>query len=522
MSDVATGNRFAISTPHQAATAAGLQAFERGGNAVDAALAAAVVLSVAYPHMCGVGGDLFALVVRPDEEMECINSSGASAAEIDVDGLRTEYGEMPVVGPHPITVPGAVAGWEVLARSGRLGLDGVLEPAVDLSRSGVPVARGLARALASGASSLRTDAGMREVFFGRGRPLRSGEPLVQSALAGTLEQIAEAGAAALYGGRVGAQLIAGLRSLGSPLNEDDLARHEVEVRPALTRSHRDWAIATAPPNSQGFVLLQILAVLDRLGVEPDPLGPDAPIIAEVFERCGRERDRHLCDPRTSATDLGFLTEPDHIERIAVEIGKGAVGERPMATRATGDTIAVAAADSEGWSVSLIQSLFHSFGSQILEPVTGVIGHNRGACFSLSEGSPNVVGAAKRPAHTLMPVIVFKGGRVAAVAGTMGGRAQPQIHAQVLMRLLDGGENAGSAVDAPRWIVGGQDAGSSRSTAFVEGRAGATGRRLAQAGMEVRTLKDLDEETGHYQVVLVQGDGFTGAADPRSDGAAGAV
>ena len=521
MSDAASGNRFAISTPHDAATAAGLRALEQGGNAVDAALTAAGVLSVAYPHMCGIGGDLFALVVRPDGAMDCINSSGAAAAAVDIERLRTRAPEMPVVGPHAITVPGAVAGWEVLARSGRLGLDGALEPAIDMARSGVPTARGLARALAAGASSLRADEGMREVFFGRGRALRAGEPLVQSALAGTLERIAAAGARAMYGGRVGASLIAGLSSRGSPLDEDDLVRHEVEVGPPLVRSYRHWEIATAPPNSQGFVLLQILAVLDRLGAEPDPLGPAATLMAEVFERCSRERDRYLCDPRISGTDLGFLTEAEHIENIAAAIGRGSIAGSPMPARATGDTIAVTAADSEGWSVSLIQSLFHSFGSQILEPVTGIISHNRGAGFSLSERSPNVIAAAKRPAHTLMPVVVSRGGRVAAVAGSMGGRAQPQIHAQVLMRLLDGAEDALSALDAPRWIVGGQDEGSPRTCAFVEGRAVATIRRLAGAGMEVRTLEDRDEAAGHYMVVI-EGNELTGAADPRSDGAAAAV
>jgi gamma-glutamyltranspeptidase len=517
----ASGSRFAIASPHAAATEAGLDALDRGGNAVDAALCAACLLSVVYPHMCGPGGDLFAIVVEPGAKTSCINSSGAAAAAVDVAGLRTS-GEMPTTGPLTITVPGAVAGWALLSRSGRLGLEDALRPAIDAARSGTAVAPGLARALAEAAPRLRPDAGMRALFFPDDHPLQEGDVLIQGALADTLEGIAQEGSAAMGGGSIGAELVAGLRRLGSPLQASDLEGHVPDVAVPLAGSYRDWGISTAPPNSQGFVLLLALALVERLGVEPDPLGPDASTVAAIFELCNTERDRHLCDPRFTGVDLRFMLNDAYIESLVATVRNDRIASAPRASpRAGGDTIAVVAADSEGWAVSLIQSLFHSFGAGILEPATGIIAHNRGASFSLDEESPNLLVPGKRPAHTLMPVVVHRGGRLAAVTGTMGGRAQPQIHAQVLMRLLDGGLDPALAVDAPRWTVGAQDEGAPRHPLFIEARASHVIDALKATGRDVRVLPPRSDEAGHYQAITITRDGFSVAADPRSDGAAAA-
>jgi gamma-glutamyltranspeptidase len=333
-----------------------------------------------------------------------------------------------VTGAHSITVPGAVAGWEALGRWGRLGLEAALRPAIAGARSGVAVAPGVARALRDRASELRGDEGMSTTFYPNGRALKKGDLLVQTALGETLERIATEGAAALYGGAIGAMLVRDLRRLGCSLEEADLERHEALVGSPLVGRYRDWEIATASPNSQGYVLLQGLAVLERLGVAPDPLGRDAPLMAAAFAPVNGERDRFLSDPRVTDVEFSFLLEPEHIDSVAAQVLRDEVTEDRRYARASGDTVAVVTADAEGWAVTLIQSLFHSFGSGILQPATGIICHNRGASFSLRDQSPNLVAPWKRPAHTLMPVVVSKDGRLLAAAGAMGGKAQPQIHA----------------------------------------------------------------------------------------------
>jgi gamma-glutamyltranspeptidase len=270
------------------------------------------------------------------------------------------------------------------------------------------------------------------------------------------------------------------------------------------------------------VLLQALAVIERLGIEPDPLGPHAATMATVFEMCSAERDRHLCDPRSTGLDLGFLMDDAHIENLVAAVNNGELdrSSRPLA-RPGGDTVAIVATDEEGWAVSLIQSLFHSFGAGILEPATGIIPHNRGALFSLDDESPNLLAPGKRPAHTLMPVVVLAGGRPAAVTGAMGGRVQPQIHAQVLMRILDGGLDPARAVAAPRWTVGAQDEGLSGDLVFVEARAREVIAKLRAAGRDVM-LADSGDEAGHYQAIAINKTTFLAAADPRSDGTAAAL
>lgn len=521
-----------MASPHEAATAAGGRAVEAGGNALDAALTASAVLSVVYPHMCSPGGDLFALVREPDGRVTVINSSGAAPARADPEALRRAGSQMPVAGPHTITVPGVVAGWAALADMGaRRGLAAALRPAIELARAGVPVSRSLAASLARVGDLLAEDPGMAEVFRPGGRLLELGDPLRQPALAVSLEVLAERGPAALYGGDLGDRLVRGLGQLGSPLSLEDLASHRVERRPPLTGRYRDVEVLTAPPNSQGFVLLEILAAAERLGGEEggealDPLGPEAPVLAEVFRLASVDRDRLLADPRRVPVPIEEVLTAAHIEELCARARASLGAPRPSGSRRDpprGDTAAVVVADSDGWAASVIQSIFHEFGAGILEPTTGIICHNRGSLFSLDPRSPNVLEGGKRPAHTLMPVLVSRRGELAAVAGTMGARAQPQILAQVLIRLLALGWEPAAAVDAARWIVGGQETGGSPDEVLIEGRAAAAlGPRFRAAGFSVTPLPDRDEEVGHAQLIRVQGGSLEAATDPRADGAAAAL
>jgi gamma-glutamyltranspeptidase/glutathione hydrolase len=241
----------------------------------------------------------------------------------------------------------------------------------------------------------------------------------------------------------------------------------------------------------------------------------------------------LADPRFADVPVDRLLGDCHVEWVAAEAlrllkaphttgNRG--GVRPACPPPKGDTVAVVSADADGWAVCVIQSVFHSFGARILEPSTGIVCQNRGACFTLDERSPNVLAGGKRPAHTLMPVLVFRGGQLAGVAGTMGGRAQPQIHAQVLGRLAYEEVDVTSAIAAPRWVVGSLDAGGPSDTVFIErGASERCGAALAAAGFDQVILDDWDDDVGHAQYISVSPAGaFTPVSDPRADGSAGSL
>lgn len=518
----ASGRRWAIAAPHARATAAGEAAFRAGGNAIDAALAAAATLTVVYPHNCALGGDLIALVATPDGRHTVVNGSGGAARTADADDLRRLGPSMPVRGPHPVTVPGAVAAWETLhALGARRPLARALDWAIEAAENGVPVAGSLAAALIEEAELLRQNEGMRGVFFDSEGPLRLGAPLLQPALARSLRAIAADGAASLYRGPLGRRVIATLRTLGSSLGVEDLRIHATEITSPLSGRFGELEVLTAPPNSQGFVLLEILAAIDALDGEPDLLTHDAPLLAEIARLAANDRDRYLGDPRqTSVSVAELFAEARAAQLAAAARGRIEAPGQPTAatcpsSRPSGDTVAVVAVDADGYAVSLIQSIFYSFGSGILDPATGIICHNRGASFSLDPGSPNVLAPGKRPLHTLMPVLVRRRGKLTAVPGTMGGQAQPQIHAQLLLHLLAGASPA-EAVGAPRFIVEGD-------VVLAEGLvAEAACSALVSTGFPITALADRDEEVGHAQLIACNSDGtFSAASDPRCDGAAAA-
>jgi gamma-glutamyltranspeptidase len=518
----ATGREWAIATPHALATEAGRDAFRNGGNALDAALAAAVVLTVVYPHMCAIGGDLIGLHRAPDGELAAVLAVGGAAAGADADRLREKYGSMPIHGPDTITVPGMLAGWEALAaRGARHGLDAAIAPAVHHALAGVPLAGSVNAALIAEAPRLHRDPGLRDVFFAGEVPLGTGAPLRQPALARTLATIAERGVQAFYHGEVGEALVAGLAALGAPLSMADLDAHATAIRDPLRAVFDGLEIVTAPPVSQGFVLLVALAALAELR-RSGAGAVHAGALAEVFRLAAADRDRWLCDPEYEPPPLERLLSSGHAGEIADSARKvGAAGQAPSTAGARpaagGDTIALVAADAEGHAVSLIQSLFHSFGSGLLEPTTGILCQNRGACFTLDRSSPNVLAPGKRPAHTLMPTLALGDGRLTHVLGTKGGRAQPQILMHVLLSLIAGADPA-AALDAPRWAL--DDA--TPSAVLVEGRVGAeTREQLDRGGFECLPVADWDEALGHAHAITAGPEGFVAASDRRSDGAAAA-
>ena len=522
----AVGRRFAIATPHTYATAAGLAAFDAGGNALDAALAAATMLAVVYPHMCAVGGDLFALVQHPAGDVLSVNSAGRSPSGIDPDVVRAVHGgRMPEQGPFTVTVPGVVAGWRAVhERGARLDWARAFDAAAAAAREGVPIARGVWDTIVWRPEVFAADPGLRATIFDAGgEPLPEGAPLVQPALATTLEILAAEGPTALYGGELGHRYALGLREAGVPIEPADLEGSEATLLPPLVGRYRDLDVRVSPPTSQGFVLLEILEALERLRIDPDPLGPDAGALALLFRAASLDRDRHLADPEHMRVHPHALLEDGHIAALVDEVRSGRpvpVQERPTGG---GGTVGIATADADGYAVCLIQSLAAGFGAGILEPSTGIIAQARGGGFVLEPGHPNALAPRKQPAHTLMPVMAHRGAGLVAISATMGGSAHPQISAMSLVRAFDLGMAVEDVVTAPRWLVGAQDPVGPDPFVLAEpGAARAVGGSLEEAGFRVDQLPGLSEDTGHAQLLLARDDvGFEAAADPRADGEAAA-
>jgi gamma-glutamyltranspeptidase len=518
----AQGRRWAVATPHPFAADAADAAFASGGNAVDAALHAAITLAVVSPHQCGVGGDLFALVQNPDGKLVAIDSSGRAPRAADPAALRAIHGTtMPDPDPAAVTVPGAVRGWEAVHRQGAvLPWRDAFAPALDAAAH-APVSRDLAWSLAAHADALRADEGLADVFLAGGVPAE-GDPLAQPALGRTLAEIAEAGADALYEGDLGRRFVDGIGALGVPIAADDLAAHTADLVPPLRGRYRDLDVSVTPPGSQGFVLLEALAVLERLGIDPDPTGPDAVAVAKLLIAASTDRDRHLADPVAMTTHVSAFLDEGHVAALC-DVVRGTVEGHPSTpvreARFEGDTIALVAADAEGWGVALIQSLFSGFGVGLLEPSTGIVLHDRGGCFTLEPGHPNELGPGKRPAHTLMPVAVHRDGDLAALAGARGGHGQPQIGLATLVAAFDLGLDPPDAVARPRWLVGGMS--PLRGEPYVEVEAPTAGLRRAfeLGGFRVDDLWGIDRATGHAQLIRIADGVLTAGSDPRADGGA---
>jgi gamma-glutamyltranspeptidase/glutathione hydrolase len=507
----------ALATPHALATEAGVQAYRDGGNAIDAAIVAAAVLTVVYPHNVALGGDLIALVRTPDGEVRCVNASGWAGAAADVVGLRARHGRwLPVRGADSVTVPGGIRGWEALRRFGaRLSWGQTLRAAESTARDGAPVAPSLASHIADPENAdLFGTNDFDRVFRPAGRSLRAGDDFAQPELADTFAVLREEGPDAFYKGGLAERSIGYLRSRGSCLSLEDFVAFEPDIVEPISVAFRGLTVLTSPPNTHGFLLLRALRAVDELGIT-DPLGDGLGALLRIFHRGNALRASYLADPRFVRVNVAALVN-DGLDDIA-ELGAAQSGP---ALVPHGDTVGVAAADGDGYAVSLIQSVYHAFGSGLIDPATGVLFHNRGTSFSLDDASPNAIAPRKRPAHTLMPVMTTHQRAPRHVLATMGGQGQPQILAQVLLRAV-GGAGAESAVAAPRAIVGLQvDGGTADSVTVESDLRGAARASIGHAGLVSTDAAAHTETLGQANVVFADLNGsMMAASDPRSDGAA---
>lgn len=504
--------RGAISTSHYLATEAGAAALDAGGNAIDAALAAAAALCVVYPNNVALGGDLVALVRSPDGEIRFLNGTGPAPAGQTLDALRAAYGDrLPLRGIDTVTVPGGVCGWNSLHEYGAaLGWADHFDAAIRYAADGVPTASSVAAAILEDRESLERDPGCREIFLPGGEPLAEYDDLVQPALAETLRRIAAGGSAEFYEGETADRWIAGLAALGSKITKQDAIDYSAHWDEPLSAPFAEHTVFTGPPNSSGFMLLRTLEVLDGLVGGPpvaDPLATGAGELARAFAAANAVRAASLADPR-----MGGLSGAELIEMATPE------HPLPGQPKPTGDTVGISAVSEDGWAISLINSVYFGFGACVLDPGTGILFQNRGTSFSLDPAAPNAFAPRKRPRHTLMPVLVLHGGELAWVPSTMGGSAQPQIHTQLLLRALEGG-NPAEATHAPRWMVcEPNDAGEVRVMAEADVPEVARDA-IAAAGFPVDVVPPHSEDLGHSNLIRVDGTDYAAASDPRSDGSA---
>jgi len=507
-----SGAAACLAAPHTAALDAARAARAEGGNVIDMTVAAAVALAVVYPHQCALGGDLIALVRRPDGAVTAVLSAGAAPAAIPVETLRAAGDRMPGAGPHPVTVPGVLAGWAALVEAGgTLPLAHHLKAAAALAADGVPVAPGLAHAIVDRRAAIAGDPGLAALLLPGGRPLAEGDALVQPRLAETLRALAARGPAGLYGGAVGEALVAGLRRLGGAHAIADLAAHEVELAAPLGAEALGATWHVAPPPSQGATLLALLRGMEAAGAATPPSPPLGAVRA-----ASAARDALLGDPRRGPIDVAGL------------IGAAAQTGAAALPRAAGDTVAVSAASADGWAVCLLQSVYQTFGAGILEPETGIVLHNRGSAFSLVPGHPGELAPGARPPHTLCPAIATTPGGAIAAAGCQGGRAQPQVLAQIAAAVAEPGSDLRAALARPRWVVGARDIGHESETLLAEPGAAAPVAEAQAAGVGVAWVDGVTDLTGHAQVARIEPRergaapaslGVAAASDPRADGAA---
>ena len=514
----------AIATPHVLATRAGHEAFAGGGNAIDAALAAAAMLTVVFPHQCALGGDLFALIGGPDGRAVSVNGSGALPAAVDVEEYRSRFSEVPGSGPHSITVPGLLSGWaRIVDLGGSMGLAEIVAPAIRAAADGVTVSRSLAAGIRWRREVLLQDKGSAKLFVPNGQPLREGDILNQPALKVSLETIAAEGVSSFYSGSIGESMVNTLQAQGSPLAMDDLTAHRTEVDDPLSLDYGDHRLLTSPPNSQGFMLLESIAAMGGLGIELDASGGDARYKLHAAMLASEDRDRYLGDPdRVSVPLTSLLDKAKAGDRLRERLRRMQPPlELHRRTVAHGDTVAICAMDSDGMAVSLIQSLYQTFGSGILDPVTGIIVHNRARGFSLARGAANELIPGTRPAHTLMPLLAYRDNRPLASLGTMGGRAQAQILLQILAGALDPAVPLAETLAAPRWVFGGKDLGFDRPKIAIESDAAyELDEQLGTEGFSVERVESQNENMGHANAVRIRANGgFEAASDSRSAGLA---
>jgi gamma-glutamyltranspeptidase/glutathione hydrolase len=502
-------------TSHPIASTIAVDTLRSGGTAADAAVAAIAALSVLEPHMTGIGGDCFCLVAKPGTPVWGYNGSGragaAARAELLVaQGIRT----IEPKSVHSVTVPGAIDAWAmVLAHHGRFGLDRALAPAIHYAEEGFPVAPRVAYDWAHLVEGLRADPAAARHYLINGNAPQPGDVMRFPALAATLKSIAARGPRAFYEDAA-TEIVATLKARGSWLAAEDFAHHKGEAAEPIVTNYRGLDIVEMPPNGQGLVALVMLNILEYFDINSlDPRGAERFHIAlEAARMAYGVRDAHVADPAYMRVSVPSLIDKGFAGHLANRIDRSKRVKLPDAPTPGSDTVYVTVVDRDRMAVSIINSLYSQFGSGIATEKTGIMLHNRGACFTVDPNHPNAIGPSKRPMNTIIPALGLRDGRCELSFGVMGAHFQPMGHTQVVTNIVDFGMDVQAAIDSPR--------------AFYEGSV-----TLVERGIPAETIAGL-KARGHEVLVspYPMGGGqaiaidwqrgvLIGGSDPRKDGCA---
>jgi gamma-glutamyltranspeptidase/glutathione hydrolase len=515
--------RNVVSTSHPLAAQAGVRILQQGGNAVDAAVAAAAAMTLVEPVSNGLGSDAFA-IVWDGARLHGLNASGpAPAAWTPAYFARRHPAAVapPMRGIDAVTVPGAVRGWAALSeRFGRLPFAELMAPAIEIAERGFAVPPVVQHKWAAAAPLLGALPGFAETFLPRGRVPAVGELFRLPAAARALRAIADSRGEALYTGEVAAALVAFARAQGGALAAADLAAYSPEWVEPIARTYRGYTLHEIPPNGQGIAALIALGILERFDLASLPVDSAAcqHLQVEAMKLAFADVYRHCAELAAMTVTPQDLLDDAYLAARARLVDPARAQAFAPGNPVRGGTIYLTAADERGMMVSFIQSNYMGFGSGCVEPTFGVSLHNRGHGFSLDPASPNVVAPRKRPFHTIIPAFLTRDGAPVMSFGVMGGNMQPQGHVQTLVRMLDHRQGPQAACDAPRWRFN-----AGRSLNVEAAMPAATVAGLAALGHEIEPLDDAYQDFGAGQFIWRLGDpaaeGYVAASDPRRDGQA---
>ena len=507
--------RNAVATSQPLATQAGIDMLRRGGNAIDAAIATAITLTVVEPAMNGIGSDAFA-IVWDGHGLSGINGSGKSPAAWTPD--RFKGPNMPTQGWDSITVPGAVSTWTALSKKfGDLPFEDLFEPAIRYARDGFQVGPKTAPVWSWSVESFAHFNSFQEHFTSQGRSPNTGEVFKRPDLVETLTDIARTDGESLYRGRLAGAIVGQSQQEGGVMTLDDLANHSVLWTDPIAQPYRNVVLHEIPPNGQGLAAQIALSILEHLDVQSTEPGSVDWIHyqVEAMKIAIRAAFDHFADPAAMVIPLSELLEPGSIARAANAISANAASQfPPVALPVSEDTVYLTTADADGRMVSMIQSNYRGFGSGIVIEGTGISMQNRGSGFVLTPGHPNIVAGGKRPFHTIIPGFVTRAdGNPAMAFGVMGGHMQHQGHVQMVTRIFDHRENPQAASDAPRWHVS-----LDYRLALETGTPPGTIKALQERGHEARLVED-EGLFGGAQLICCLEDGYCAASDHRKEGMA---
>jgi len=510
------------------AARAGVQVLERGGNAVDAAIATNAVMALVEPYFDGIGGDLFVIYYEAKTgKLHGLNAGGWAPTGLSAAFLKSKGIErMPNRGIYSVTVPGAVAGWDAMrAKFGKLPMSDLMAPAIFYAENGFPVSEVIADAWERSTEGLAAEPHAAKAFLVNGRTPRAGEVFKNPDLGGSFRLIAEKGRAGFYEGRTAEAILAISREKGGTMTGADLREYQPEWVEPISTTYRGWTVSELPPNTQGIAALMMLNLM-----EPFPMSEYGfhstramHVMIEAKKLAYADMLRYVADPKFTKTPVPAMLSKEHAKDRArlIDPAKAACNVEPsvfdgLTNSPGGDTIYLSVIDKDGNIVSLIQSLFGSFGSGLVAPGTGIMLHNRGGLFSLDEKHPNVLAPRKRPLHTIIPAFMQKGD-IRIGFGIMGGFNQAQAHAQFVADIADFGLDTQQALEAGRFTKGSFAGCDVQIEALVPEKVR---NELKALGHDVRVVPPRSGTFGYGQAVMSDGAGVHfGASEPRHDGAA---